>query len=52
MIATFAQFPGRMASLGVEAAVNAVRGDAVEPFIDTGTELVTVDNASQFVQFQ
>jgi simple sugar transport system substrate-binding protein len=52
MNATIAQFPGRMASLGVEAAVNAVRGDAVEPFIDTGTELVTVDNASQFVQFQ
>jgi ABC-type sugar transport system substrate-binding protein len=52
MNATIAQFPGRMAALGVEAAVNAVRGETVEPFIDTGTELVTADNASEFVQFQ
>jgi ABC-type sugar transport system substrate-binding protein len=52
MTATIAQFPGRMAALGVEAAVAAVRGEAVEPFIDTGTELVTADNASEFLQFQ
>jgi ABC-type sugar transport system substrate-binding protein len=52
MTATIAQFPGRMAELGVEAAVNAVRGNPVEAFIDTGTELVTVDNADQFLQFQ
>jgi len=52
MTATIAQFPGRMAALGVEAAVNAVRGDAVESFIDTGTELVTTDNAEQFLTFQ
>jgi len=52
MNATIAQFPGRMATLGVEAAVNAVNGETVEPFIDTGTELVTADNASEFVQFQ
>jgi simple sugar transport system substrate-binding protein len=52
MTATIAQFPGRMAALGVEAAVSAVRGDEVEPFIDTGTELVTADNAEQFLQFQ
>ncbi|HWC67296.1 MAG TPA: sugar ABC transporter substrate-binding protein [Acidimicrobiales bacterium] len=52
MTATIAQFPGRMAELGVEAAVNAVRGEPVEPFIDTGTELVTSENAEQFLQFQ
>jgi simple sugar transport system substrate-binding protein len=52
MTATIAQFPGRMASLGVEAAVNAVRGESVEAFIDTGTELVTADNAADFLQFQ
>src|SRR5829696_5507065 len=52
MTATIAQFPGQMAALGVEAAVNAVRGNPVEAFIDTGTELVTVDNADQFLQFQ
>ncbi|HEX4983112.1 MAG TPA: substrate-binding domain-containing protein, partial [Ilumatobacteraceae bacterium] len=49
MTATIAQFPGQMAALGVEAAVNAVRGNPVEAFIDTGTELVTVDNADQFL---
>jgi simple sugar transport system substrate-binding protein len=52
MRATIAQFPGQMASLGLEAAVAAVRGDAVEAFIDTGTELVTSDNASDFLEFQ
>jgi ribose transport system substrate-binding protein len=52
MQATMAQFPGKMASLGVEAAVNAVQGKTVEPFIDTGTELVTKDNADKFLQFQ
>jgi simple sugar transport system substrate-binding protein len=52
MTATIAQFPGQMAALGVEAAVNAVRGNPVEAFIDTGTELVTVDNADQFLTFQ
>jgi ABC-type sugar transport system substrate-binding protein len=52
MNATIAQFPGKMASLGLEAAVAAVRGEPVEAFIDTGTELVTTDNASKFLQFQ
>ena len=44
--------PARWPRLGVEAAVNAVNGEPVEPFIDTGTELVTTDNAAQFLQFQ
>jgi len=52
MQGTIAQFPGQMATLGVEAAVNAVRGNPVEAFIDTGTELVTPDNAEQFLTFQ
>ena len=52
MRATIAQFPGKMAGLGLEAAVNAVRGQEVEPFIDTGTALVTKDNAAQFTTFQ
>lgn len=51
MNATIAQFPGQMAELGVDAAVKAVNGDSVEPFIDTGTELVTEDNADQFLEF-
>ena len=52
MQATIAQFPGKMARLGVEAAMKSVNGQPVEPFIDTGTELVTKDNAAQFLQFQ
>jgi ABC-type sugar transport system substrate-binding protein len=52
MRATIAQFPGKMAALGVEAAVHAVQGKTVEPFIDTGTELVTKDNAATFLNFQ
>jgi ABC-type sugar transport system substrate-binding protein len=52
MLATIAQFPGKMATLGVEAAANAVHGESVETFIDTGTELVTKDNASNFLDFQ
>ncbi len=52
MRATIAQFPGKMAALGVAAAVDAVHGKTVEPFIDTGTELVTKDNAASFVNFQ
>jgi simple sugar transport system substrate-binding protein len=52
MLATIAQFPGKMAALGVEAAVNAVQGKTVEAFIDTGTELVTKDNAAKFLTFQ
>jgi simple sugar transport system substrate-binding protein len=51
MRATIAQFPGKMAELGVDAAVRAVNGESVEPFIDTGTELVTSDNADQFLEF-
>lgn len=52
MRATIAQFPGKMASLGVEAAVNAVQGKPVEAFIDTGTALVTTENAADFLSFQ
>lgn len=52
MRATIAQFPGKMAALGVEAAVQAAQGKTVESFIDTGTELVTKDNAAQFLKFQ
>jgi len=52
MRATIAQFPGKMAALGLEAAVKAVQGASVEAFIDTGTQLVTKDNAASFLAFQ
>lgn len=51
MRATIAQFPGKMAELGVDAAVKSVNGDKVETFIDTGTELVTKANADRFLEF-
>jgi ABC-type sugar transport system substrate-binding protein len=52
MQATIAQFPGKMAALGVAAAVKAVDGGTVQPLIDTGTQLVTKDNAASFLSFQ
>jgi ABC-type sugar transport system substrate-binding protein len=46
--ATVAQFPAKMAELGVDALVRAIRGEAVESLIDSGAALVTVDNMDQF----
>jgi len=43
-----AQFPAKMGSLGVQAAFDAAQGKDVEPNIDTGTEMVTKDNAADF----
>ena len=43
-----AQFPAKMGSMGIEAAVNAAKGQQVPASIDTGTEMVTKDNASKF----
>ena len=43
-----AQFPAKMGSMGIEAAVAAARGETVEALIDTGTEMVTKENAAQF----
>jgi ABC-type sugar transport system substrate-binding protein len=46
--ATVAQFPKKMASLGVEALVKAIRGEKVESLIDSGAALVTKDNMAEF----
>lgn len=46
--ASVAQFPAKMGSLGVQAAFDAAQGKKVEPLIDTGTEIVTKDNAADF----
>ena len=37
-----------MGELGAQAALDAVNGETVEPLIDTGTEMVTADNADEF----
>jgi simple sugar transport system substrate-binding protein len=46
--ATVAQFPSKMAELGVDALVTAVRGEQVESLIDSGAALVTKDNMADF----
>jgi simple sugar transport system substrate-binding protein len=46
--ATVAQFPTKMASLGVEALVKSIRGEAVDNLIDSGAALVTKANMDQF----
>jgi ABC-type sugar transport system substrate-binding protein len=46
--ASVAQFPAKMGSLGVQAAFDAAKGKSVEKLIDTGTEMVTSENAAKF----
>ncbi|MBL8580840.1 MAG: sugar ABC transporter substrate-binding protein [Rhizobiaceae bacterium] len=46
--ASVAQFPAKMASLGVEALVKAIKGEKVESLIDSGAALVTKENMAQF----
>jgi simple sugar transport system substrate-binding protein len=46
--ATVAQFPTKMASLGVDALVKAIRGEAVPNLIDSGAALVTKANMADF----
>jgi simple sugar transport system substrate-binding protein len=46
--ATVAQFPSKMAELGVDALVKAIRGEEVESLIDSGAALVTKDNMADF----
>jgi simple sugar transport system substrate-binding protein len=43
-----AQFPSKMAELGVDALVKSIRGETVESLIDSGAALVTKDNMAQF----
>ena len=46
--ASVAQFPSKMASLGVDALVKAIRGEEVQSLIDSGAALVTKDNMAEF----
>jgi ABC-type sugar transport system substrate-binding protein len=47
-LGSVAQFPAKMGSMGAQAALDAVAGKDVQANIDTGTEMVTKDNAAQF----
>lgn len=46
--ASVAQFPAKMGAMGAQAALDAATGKTPPASIDTGTEMVTKDNAAQF----
>jgi ABC-type sugar transport system substrate-binding protein len=46
--ASVAQFPAKMGELGMATLLKAVQGQSVPPNVDTGTAVVTKDNAGQF----
>ncbi len=43
-----AQFPAKMAELGVDALVKSIKGQTVASLIDSGAALVTKDNMDKF----
>lgn len=43
-----AQFPAKMGSIGIQTALDAAAGRPVPATIDTGTEMVTKENAATF----
>ena len=48
MDATVAQAPENMGRLGVESVLKLINGESLDPVIDTGTELVTEENAADY----
>jgi ABC-type sugar transport system substrate-binding protein len=50
--ASVAQFPQKMGTIGVQMAAKVARGERVPARIDTGTQIVTKDNAQKFTTFQ
>ena len=48
MTATVAQAPANMGGFGIQALVDLKGGKTLEPWIDTGTVLVTKENAEQY----
>jgi ribose transport system substrate-binding protein len=48
--AVIAQYPANMGRQAVETAIMAIEGKPVEKVIDTGTALVTKDNADEFLK--
>jgi ABC-type sugar transport system substrate-binding protein len=47
-LASVIQFPAKMGSIGIDTAVKVAEGQTVPATVDTGTGLVTKDNASTF----
>lgn len=48
MAATVAQNPTNMGALGVESVLKLINGETLDPVIDTGTVLVTAENAADY----
>lgn len=48
MAATVAQNPTNMGALGVESVLKLINGETLDPVIDTGTVLVTAENAEAY----
>lgn len=48
MTASVAQAPKNMGALGIESLTKLKKGEKIDPVIDTGTVLVTKDNAEQY----
>ncbi len=48
MAASVAQAPANMGRFGVESLIKLINGETIAPVIDTGTELVTKDNAADY----
>ncbi len=48
MAATVAQAPGNMGGFGIQALVDLKAGGTIDPVIDTGTVLVTKENAAAY----
>jgi ribose transport system substrate-binding protein len=48
MNASVAQSPANIGKFGVESLIKLISGTAIDPLIDTGTELVTKDNAAKY----
>jgi ABC-type sugar transport system substrate-binding protein len=46
--ASVAQFPAKIGELGVDTLFKAVSGQDVDAFVDTGTAMVTPENAADF----
>jgi ribose transport system substrate-binding protein len=50
MEATVAQNPYNMGKFGVESIIKLINGETLDPVIDTGTVLVTAENAADYTE--
>jgi ABC-type sugar transport system substrate-binding protein len=46
--ATIVQFPAKIGELGVKTLADAVKGEKVPAFVDTGTDVATKENVAKF----